>query len=134
MTANPNLLVPRSAIAPPAIPSSSPEPLGPAPQTDTPQPSTAFQSWQIFGSTFITICLAELGDKTQLATLLMSAQSHSPWIVFAGAAAALISTSLIGVLVGWWLSQRLSARTLDRAAGVIMAVISVWLFWDVLHG
>ncbi|MBH8563717.1 TMEM165/GDT1 family protein, partial [Nostoc sp. CENA67] len=36
----------------------------------------------IFGTTFITIFLAEIGDKTQLSTLLMSAQSHSPWVVF----------------------------------------------------
>ena len=47
-------------------------------------------------STFITIFLAEMGDKTQLVTLLMSAESQSPWIVFIGAALALISTSLLG--------------------------------------
>jgi putative Ca2+/H+ antiporter (TMEM165/GDT1 family) len=46
-----------------------------------------------FLTAFITIFFAEIGDKTQLATLLMAAESQSPWVVFAGAAAALISTS-----------------------------------------
>jgi Ca2+/H+ antiporter, TMEM165/GDT1 family len=85
-----------------------------------------------FLSTFVTIFLAEVGDKTQLATLLMSAQSHKPWTVFAGAAAALIATSLVGVLLGRWLSTVLKPRTLERVTGAILAVVSVLLFIDVL--
>ena len=88
--------------------------------------------WNVFASTFITIFLAELGDKTQVATLLMTAEFHAPWTVFAGAAMALITTSLLGVLVGQWLSSRLSPRTLDTAAGITLALISIGLFWDVL--
>ncbi len=84
-----------------------------------------------FLSTFITIFLAEVGDKTQIATLLMSAQSHKPTIVFIGAATALIATSLVGVLLGRWLSQVLTPRTLERVTGVILAVVSVLLFIDV---
>ena len=56
-------------------------------------------------STFSTVFLAELGDKTQLATLLLSAESGQPWLVFGGAALALICSSLVGVLVGRWLSS-----------------------------
>ncbi len=82
---------------------------------------------------FITIFLAEIGDKTQLATLLMAAESQSPWVVFAGAAAALISTSLLGVLVGRWLARRLSADTLQTATGIGMLLIAVLLLWDVVH-
>ncbi len=89
--------------------------------------------WGIFSSTFLTIFLAEIGDKTQLATLLMSAESQSPWTVFAGAAMALITTSLLGVLIGRWLSQRLSPKTLNRSAGLLLLVISAMLFWDVIH-
>jgi putative Ca2+/H+ antiporter (TMEM165/GDT1 family) len=92
------------------------------------------QFWKVFGTTFITIFLAELGDKTQVATLLMSAEFHAPWIVFTGAAAALITTSLLGVLVGRWLSTFLAPKTLDTAAGVTMALISAWLLWDVFKG
>ena len=89
--------------------------------------------WSIFGSTFLTIFLAEMGDKTQLATLLMSAQSSSPWIVFAGAAVALIATSLLGVLIGRWLANRLSPKTLETAAGALLLFISVMLLWDVVQ-
>jgi Ca2+/H+ antiporter, TMEM165/GDT1 family len=84
--------------------------------------------WGTFLSTFITIFLAEMGDKTQLATLLMTAQSQSPWIVFAGSGLALIATSL----VGRYLSKVLSPRTLDIAAGVLLMVISILLLGDVV--
>ncbi len=95
--------------------------------------SKVWQDWKIFATTFITIFLAELGDKTQVSILLMSAESHAPWVVFTGAAAALITTSLLGVLVGRWLSCHLSPKVLDRAAGIILALISIALFWDILH-
>ncbi|MEM9980664.1 MAG: TMEM165/GDT1 family protein [Cyanobacteria bacterium P01_D01_bin.2] len=86
----------------------------------------------VFLSTFITIFLAELGDKTQVATLLISAQSHKPVTVFIGAAAALIGTSLMGVLLGQWLAQRVSPETLDILAGILLLVISVGLVADVV--
>lgn len=86
-----------------------------------------------FSSTFLTIFLAEIGDKTQLATLLMSAQSQSPWVVFAGSAMALIATSLLGVLIGRWLSNRLSPKVLGTSAGLLLMFISLTLFWDVFH-
>jgi putative Ca2+/H+ antiporter (TMEM165/GDT1 family) len=86
-----------------------------------------------FLTAFITIFLAEIGDKTQLATLLMTAESKSPWIVFAGAAAALLTTSLLGVLIGRWLARRLSEETLKTATGAGMLIIAVLLLWDVVH-
>ncbi|AUB42921.1 Putative Ca2+/H+ antiporter, TMEM165/GDT1 family [Nostoc flagelliforme CCNUN1] len=88
----------------------------------------------IFGTTFITIFLAEIGDKTQLSTLLISAESHSPWVVFIGSAAALITTSLLGVLLGSWIATRLSPKTIEKSAGVMLLVISLMLFWDVFQG
>jgi Ca2+/H+ antiporter, TMEM165/GDT1 family len=90
-------------------------------------------SWGAFSSTFLTIFLAEIGDKTQLATLLISAESQSPWIVFAGSAMALIATSLLGVLLGRWLSNRLSPKVLGTSAGLLLLFISLTLFWDVFH-
>ncbi|HBB35387.1 MAG TPA: hypothetical protein DC064_27255 [Cyanobacteria bacterium UBA9273] len=89
--------------------------------------------WSIFSSTFLTIFLAEIGDKTQVATLLMSAESQSPWIVFAGAAVALIATSLLGVLVGRWLATRLSPKTMEKAAGTLLLFIAVMLLWDIVQ-
>jgi putative Ca2+/H+ antiporter (TMEM165/GDT1 family) len=87
-----------------------------------------------FGSTFVAIFLAEFGDKTQIAVLLMAAESHQPWVVFAGAAAALIATSLVGVVLGQWLAQRLSARTLETVVGALLLVVSASLLWDVMLG
>jgi putative Ca2+/H+ antiporter (TMEM165/GDT1 family) len=86
-----------------------------------------------FGTTFITIFLAEIGDKTQLSTLLMSAQSHKPWVVFLGSAAALITTSFLGVVLGSWVSTKLSPKTVEKSAGVMLLLVSVMLFWDVIQ-
>ncbi len=102
-----------------------------APSTPSSVEKPPISSWKIFTSTFVTIFLAELGDKTQMSTLLMSAEFHKPWVIFAGAGTALVLTTLIGVWVGQWLSSRLSPRTLDVAAGVMLALISAWLVWDV---
>jgi Ca2+/H+ antiporter, TMEM165/GDT1 family len=119
---------PLSSLAGPEV-----EPVS-ASSTSTPVSPSRFSSpeWKVFGTTFVTIFLAELGDKTQVSTLLMSAESHQPWTIFAGAAAALVTTSLLGVLVGCWLAARVSPRVLDRAAGITLAMLSVWLFWEVL--
>ena len=86
--------------------------------------------WTVFSSTFLTIFLAEMGDKTQLATLLMSAESRSPWMVFAGAAAALVTTSLMGVLIGYWIAKKLSPKTLDFAVALLLLFITALLIGD----
>lgn len=82
-----------------------------------------------FGSIF----LAEMGDKTQLATVLLSAQSHHPAITFLGAATALVLTSLIGVWAGRWVADRVSPRTIKLAAGFGFVGIGGWVLWDVLQ-
>lgn len=89
---------------------------------------------KVFTSTFLTIFLAELGDKTQVTTLLMAAESHSPWVVFAGAGAALIATSAIGVWLGCWLAKRVSPQVLERSVGFLLLGISALLFLDVIRG
>jgi putative Ca2+/H+ antiporter (TMEM165/GDT1 family) len=94
------------------------------------QPKLGF--WTVFSSTFLTIFFAEMGDKTQLVTLLMSAESQSPWVVFAGAAIALIFTSLLGVLIGYWLSKKLSPKTLDLSVAILLLIITGWLISDVI--
>ncbi|MBW4632924.1 MAG: TMEM165/GDT1 family protein [Iphinoe sp. HA4291-MV1] len=86
----------------------------------------------VFATTFLTIFLAEIGDKTQLSTLLMSAESQSPWVVFLGSAAALITTSLLGVMLGSWIASKLSPKTVEKAAGIILLLISLMLFWDLI--
>ena len=88
--------------------------------------------WGVFLSTFVTIFLAEVGDKTQVATLLLSAQSQAPFTVFLGASLALISTSLIGVLLGQWMSKRVSEETLDTCAGILLLLITIGLVGDIV--
>nr|WP_320675312.1 TMEM165/GDT1 family protein [Prochlorococcus sp. MIT 1341] len=81
----------------------------------------------VFLTTFTTVFIAEIGDKTQLATLLLSAQSGRPLIVFLGAALALISASLVGVLVGRWLSTVVSPEKFQQISGLLFIVLGVWL-------
>lgn len=88
--------------------------------------------WSVFASTFLTIFLAEIGDKTQLATLLLAAESGSPWLVFTGAALALISTSLVGVLIGYWLSKKVSPEILDFFLVFLLLSVAAWLLADVI--
>lgn len=96
-----------------------------------PAKSLELGAMAVFGSTFLTIFLSEMGDKTQLATLLMTAQSQSPWIVFAGASSALIATSLLGCLLGRWLATRISPQVLNKAAAGSMLLIAVQLLWEI---
>ena len=86
----------------------------------------------IFLTTFTTIFIAELGDKTQIATLMLSAESGQPIIVFIGSSLALISSSLVGVLIGKWLSKKISANKFAFITGSIMIIISIFLAFYIL--
>lgn len=82
---------------------------------------------KIFIASFITIFLAELGDKTQIATLLFAAnKDHSKLIVFLGATSALVLTSAIGVLLGSTLANFVDEKTLKIIGGVGFLVVGVW--------
>lgn len=94
--------------------------------------NNSFSFWAVFTSTFVTIFLAEMGDKTQVVTLLMSAESQDPWLVFLGAAAALITTSLLGVLLGYWLSKKLNPKVLDLSVAILLLFITAWLISDII--
>jgi len=83
--------------------------------------------WRMLGLVFGTVFIAELGDKTQLATLLFAADKEvNKWLVFVGASAALIATSALGVLGGAVISQYVSERTLHLIAGIGFIAIGVW--------
>ena len=84
----------------------------------------------IFFTTFTTIFIAELGDKTQIATLMLSAESGRPLIVFMGSSLALISSSVVGVLLGKWLSKKISPSKFALFTGTLMIFISVFLAYD----
>ena len=86
----------------------------------------------IFITTFTTIFIAELGDKTQIATLMLSAESGHPIIVFIGSSIALISSSLVGVLIGKWLSNKISPNKFSLLTGLLMIIISIFLTYDII--
>jgi Ca2+/H+ antiporter, TMEM165/GDT1 family len=73
--------------------------------------------WKILLSTFGTIFVAELGDKTQLATLSMAAGSRAKWAVFVGAALALCACSAVAVIAGEAVARVLPPVWLRRIAG-----------------
>ena len=84
----------------------------------------------IFFTTFTTIFIAELGDKTQIATLMLSAESGKPIIVFLGSSLALISSSVVGVVIGKWLSKKISPSKFALFTGALMISISLFLAFD----
>ena len=81
--------------------------------------------WKLFGTTFAAIFLAEIGDKTQLATLSLAAGGSSRWTVFAGSALALVATSAIAVVVGEALSRAIPPIWLKRGAGALFILLGV---------
>ena len=85
----------------------------------------------IFITSFTTIFIAELGDKTQLATLMLSAESGRPLIVFIGSSIALLCSSIGGVLIGKWLSSRISKERLSFFTGILMTMISIWIAYTI---
>ena len=80
--------------------------------------------WKLFGSTFLAIFLAEMGDKTQLATLSLAA-GGSRAVVFAASATALVATSAIAVLAGEVVSRAIPTAWIRRAAGALFVVMGV---------
>ncbi|HSI87456.1 MAG TPA: TMEM165/GDT1 family protein [Pyrinomonadaceae bacterium] len=81
--------------------------------------------WKIFGTAFVTLLLAELGDKTQLAIIMLSAKTESKWAVFLGASVALVLVSLIAVLVGGVLSQYVPTEWLQRIVAVAFIAVGI---------
>lgn len=83
--------------------------------------------WKTFATVFTTVFLAEIGDKTQLATMLFAADSKTNLMhVFLGSAAALVVASAIGVFAGALVGKYVPAQILHYAAGAGFIVIGIW--------
>ena len=81
---------------------------------------------KVFATVFVAIVIAELGDKTQLATMFFAADEEvSRWTVFLAASCALIVATAIGVLAGSLLSEVINERYINYIAGVGFIVIGV---------
>ncbi|MFS8895186.1 TMEM165/GDT1 family protein [Synechococcus sp. R3-13] len=89
---------------------------------------------QLWLVTFLTVFVAEMGDKTQLATLLMSAQSQSPWAIFFGSASALVTASLLSVVLGEGLGQVIPPGWLQWLAGAGFLMIGGYVLWQEWRG
>jgi len=85
--------------------------------------------WKLASATFASVFLAELGDKTQLATLSLAADAKDRWAVLLGSAGALVCTSLIAVLAGGLVARIIPPHWLQRGAGVLFLVLGVWTLW-----
>lgn len=87
-------------------------------------------NWTIFGATFVTIFLAELGDKTQLAAFGMAAASdQGRWSVFLGSSVALIATSALAVIAGASLGKVVPLVWLERLGGLLFVALGAWTLW-----
>jgi len=80
-------------------------------------------NWQVFWITFGTIFLAEMGDKTQLAALTMTADTRAPIAVFLGASIALCLATLLGVVFGGLLTQYIPEHVIKKVAGLAFIAI-----------
>ncbi len=80
-------------------------------------------NWQVVVSTFIVVFFAELGDKTQLSTMMLASSKKAPVSVFVGSAVALVLSSLIGVLVGDTVYRFIPASVIRVIAGAGFLVI-----------
>ena len=82
---------------------------------------------KLFATVLATVFLAEMGDKTQLATLLYASDaSHPKLTVFTASAAALVITSGLGVLAGSLVADRIDPRVLRWVAGLGFLAVGVW--------
>ena len=87
--------------------------------------------WKIFLTIFAAVFIAELGDKTQLATMLFAADKEvSKVTVFLAASAALVVASAIGVLAGSLLSAYISEKLLHYIAGIGFILIGAWTLYQ----
>jgi putative Ca2+/H+ antiporter (TMEM165/GDT1 family) len=84
--------------------------------------------WKLFATVFATVFVAELGDKTQLATVLYASDAAHPKLtVFAASAAALVLTSALGVAAGSLLARFVNPDVVRWVAGVGFIAVGVWV-------
>ena len=82
---------------------------------------------KLFATVFLTIFVAELGDKTQLATVLYASNATHPRLtVFAASAGALVLSSALGVLAGSVIAEYASPRLVRWVAGLGFVAVGVW--------
>jgi putative Ca2+/H+ antiporter (TMEM165/GDT1 family) len=82
---------------------------------------------RLLGTVFATVFLAELGDKTQLSTMLYASGSQNDkWTVFAGSALALVLSSALGTFAGSLIGEKINPRLITRIAGIAFIAVGAW--------
>lgn len=85
---------------------------------------------KIIFSTFILVFIAELGDKTQLTTMLLSSQSNYKIGVFIGSSLALVFSSIMGVMLGSLLNKYIPPHFLQKSAAIAFLIIGLLLLFN----
>jgi putative Ca2+/H+ antiporter (TMEM165/GDT1 family) len=80
----------------------------------------------VFLIAFSTIAIAEMGDRTQLLSLVLSAKFHKPWPIIAGIFLATLANHALAGLLGIWFGRYLTPVALDATVGVSMIVMAAW--------
>ena len=78
---------------------------------------------------FLLVFVAELGDKTQLSTMLLASKSESIWVVFIGASLALILSSLLGVTLGSVINKYIPQIYIQIGSGVAFLIVGTLLLF-----
>jgi len=86
--------------------------------------------WKLLATTFGTLFVAELGDKTQLACMLMTAKTQNPWTVFLGSSAALVLVSFLGVMFANTLCNVVSPALIKKVAAAAFVLMGGLMFLD----
>jgi putative Ca2+/H+ antiporter (TMEM165/GDT1 family) len=88
--------------------------------------------WKTLFTAFLLVFLAELGDKTQLSTMLLASKSDYIWLVFLGSSLALVLSSLIGVLLGTTINKYVPALYIQIGSGVAFILVGILLLFGKL--
>ena len=86
--------------------------------------------WKLFATTFATLFVAELGDKTQLACIMLTSKSRNPVTVFVASSLALTMVSLLGVIFAALICRYISPEIMKRVAGAGFVALGVLIFFD----
>ena len=85
--------------------------------------------WKSIATAFFLVFLAELGDKTQLSTMLLASKSKSIWYTFIGSACALVLSSLLGVIAGSFLNKYIPPFYIQFFSGIAFLIIGALLIF-----
>ncbi len=86
--------------------------------------------WKLLASTFGVIFLAELGDKTQLAAILLAAKTQKPWTIFIGASLALVAISALGVVFAAVITQYVPENLIRKIAAGAFVLLGLLIWFN----